>query len=180
MVESLAQIMSDFAGETNRVQCLAHIVNLVIKIILRQFNVSKRNKRTNIPSDSDVPNLENVSEPEINEAEVDEIIRVLDKEEKEMDDADEADDEENGTIMRDVEMIEEMMEEVKEMTKMAKPVQQVLYKVATASFFFHPLASGLLFFLISYSFTSPSYLFLIFLIFSYSFTSPSQLYETVV
>ena len=166
MVESLAQIMLDFAGETNRVRCLAHIVNLVIKIILRQFDVSKRNKRTNIPSDSDVPNLENVSEPEINEAEVDEIIRVLDKEEKEMDDADEADDEENGTIMRDVEMIEETMEEVKEMTKMVKPVQQVLYKVATASFFSHFLFLHIT--------------ILSFLNFSYSFTSPSQLYETAV
>ena len=167
MVESLAQIMSDFAGETNCVRCLAHIVNLVVKIILRQFDVSKRNKRTNVPSDSDVPNLENDSEPEINEAEVDEIIRVLDKEEKEMDDADEADDEENGTIMRDVEMIEETMEEeVKEVTKMAKPVRQVLYKVATASFFSHFLFLHIT--------------VLSFLNFSYSFTSPSQLYEMVV
>ena len=79
--------------------------------------MSKRNKRTNVPSNSDVPNLENDSEPEINEVEVDEIIRVLDKEEKKRDEADEADDEENGTIMRDVEMIEETMEEVKEIDR---------------------------------------------------------------
>ena len=86
MVESLANIMSNFAREANRVWCFAPIVNLVVKIILCQFDVSKKKKNTNIPSS--VPDLENNSEPKINEAEVDEIVRVLDKKEKEMDGAD--------------------------------------------------------------------------------------------
>ena len=44
MIESLATIMSQFPGEANRARCLAHIVNLVAKIILRQFDASKKKK----------------------------------------------------------------------------------------------------------------------------------------
>ena len=40
MIESMATIIADFPGKANRVRCLAHIVNLVVKIILRQFDVS--------------------------------------------------------------------------------------------------------------------------------------------
>jgi hypothetical protein len=45
MVENLATILSDFPGEANRGRCLAHVVNLVVKIILRQFDVSKGKKK---------------------------------------------------------------------------------------------------------------------------------------
>ena len=45
MIESLAEIMAHFSGEANRARCLAHIVNLVAKIILRQFDMSKKRKK---------------------------------------------------------------------------------------------------------------------------------------
>ena len=128
MIESLADIMSDFGGDANRVRCLAHIVNLVVKIILRQFDVSKKKKKNGIP---DILNDPDLPGDESNDDEVDEIVRVLDKEEKEMDEGDDGDDEESETLMSDVEKIEDTMEdEVKEVRKEVKPVREVLYKVA--------------------------------------------------
>ena len=122
MIESLANIMSDFGGDANHVRCLAHIVNLVVKIILylRQFDVSKKKKTNDIPNILNDPDLPG---DESNNDEVDEIVRVLDKEEKEMDEGNEGDDEESETLMRDVEKIEDVMEdEVKEVRKEVKPV----------------------------------------------------------
>ena len=139
MIDSLATVMSDFPGEANRSRCLAHIVNLVVKIILRQFDVSKK-KGKNIPNNPDLardaPDLEREADGGTNDddeftgGDVDEVARVLDKEEKEMDEGDEGDDLETEKVVRQVEMLEEAMEgEIKEVLKTARPVRQVLYKV---------------------------------------------------
>ena len=45
MIKSLAEIMSHFSGEANCAQCLAHIVNLVAKIIFHQFDMLKKKKK---------------------------------------------------------------------------------------------------------------------------------------
>ena len=45
MVENLAKLVVDFPGDANHARCLAHIVNLVVKIILRQFDISKKKIR---------------------------------------------------------------------------------------------------------------------------------------
>ena len=52
MVENLAKLVVDFPGDANRARCLAHIVNLVVKIILRQFDISKKKKTTDVPKDN--------------------------------------------------------------------------------------------------------------------------------
>ena len=52
MVENLAKLVVNFPRDTNRARCLAHIVNLVVKIILRQFDISKKKKATDIPKDN--------------------------------------------------------------------------------------------------------------------------------
>ena len=44
MIDSLANILLDFPGEPNHIQCLAHIINLVVKINLRQFDVCKKKR----------------------------------------------------------------------------------------------------------------------------------------
>jgi hypothetical protein len=163
MIDSLATIVLDFPGEANRARCLAHIVNLVVKIILRQFDVSKKKEKNNAP-ENNAPNIPDLAgdapdqareaggeddDAEIVEGDLDEIVRILDKEEKEMDEGDDdEDDEETEKLLRDVEMIEEAMEgEIREVMKTAKPVRQVLFKVcpvfffSLSSFFFpdHPL-----------------------------------------
>ena len=110
----------------------------MVKIILRQFDVSKKKKRKDVPGDLNLPGDESKDDED------DEKVRVLDKEEKEMDEGDEADDEESETLMSDVEKTEDAMEdEVKEVRKEVKPVREVLYKVAiflkNYSFFFWAL-----------------------------------------
>lgn len=149
MIDSLAAIMLDFPGEANRARCLAHIINLVVKVILRQFDVTKKKEKNNIPNNLNpdlamgAPNLAmdvdgGDDEPDITEGDIDELVRELDKEEKEMDDADEADDEDSDKLLRDVENIEDAMEgEIKEVSKMAKPLCQVLFKVCPFFFFYH-------------------------------------------
>ena len=57
MVESLATIMSHFIGEANQAWCLAHIVNLVAKIILCQFDNSKKKKKANKPENDDLEDM---------------------------------------------------------------------------------------------------------------------------
>lgn len=138
MIDSLATIMSDFSGEANRVRCLAHIVNLVVKIILRQFDVSiKKEKKDRPTNDGDEAGIDAGNTEDADE----ELVRVLEKEEKEMIEGDETDDEESETLARDVEMIEEAMEEeIKEVSKTVKPVRQVLFKVGKHCLFSHTLS----------------------------------------
>lgn len=41
MVDQLGQLVSNFPGATNRTRCFAHIINLIAKTIIRQFDVPK-------------------------------------------------------------------------------------------------------------------------------------------
>ena len=83
--------MSDFAGEANRARCLAHIINLVVKIILRQFDIPKKKPKKDLPAANDLesngPDMASGYDHDMDEAveEFEELARVLDKEEKEMD-----------------------------------------------------------------------------------------------
>lgn len=133
MVEKLAEIMSDFPGEANRARCLAHIVNLVAKIILRQFDKSKKKKKKNVPEE---PSGNDKELEDLGEEYDEEEEKVLDKEEKEMDEGndDEGKDDDNDVdvvkLARDIEILEEAMEEeIEGATGEVKPVRQVLYKV---------------------------------------------------
>lgn len=41
MVEELADLLDDFPGAANRTRCFTHILNLVAKSIIKQFDVPK-------------------------------------------------------------------------------------------------------------------------------------------
>jgi len=41
MIEELADLLDDFPGEANRTRCFTHILNLVAKSIIKQFDVPK-------------------------------------------------------------------------------------------------------------------------------------------
>ncbi len=43
MIDALAEIVVAFPGAANRTRCFTHILNLVVKVILRQFDVPKAN-----------------------------------------------------------------------------------------------------------------------------------------
>ena len=38
MVDELANRLENFAGRANHIRCFAHIINLVVKAILREFD----------------------------------------------------------------------------------------------------------------------------------------------
>jgi len=41
MIDELADLLDDFPGESNRTRCFTHILNLVAKSIIKQFDVPK-------------------------------------------------------------------------------------------------------------------------------------------
>jgi hypothetical protein len=46
MIEELAKALKAFPGSVNRTRCFTHILNLVAKCIMRQFDGPKKSKRT--------------------------------------------------------------------------------------------------------------------------------------
>ena len=125
-----------------------HIVNLVAKIILHQFDKSKERKKKNNISDNileskstlagskvkgkTMSDKDQMSDKDEDDKEEDDE-RVLDKEEKELDegDNDDDDDEDSQTLARDADIMEEAMEEeIEGAVRKAKPVCKVLFKVS--------------------------------------------------
>lgn len=41
MIDALAELVVAFPGAANRTRCFAHILNLVVKVVIRQFDVPK-------------------------------------------------------------------------------------------------------------------------------------------
>ena len=56
MIEELAHLINDFPGPANQTQCFLHILNLVVKSIIRQFDLSKSKKTTDSNDDDDSMN----------------------------------------------------------------------------------------------------------------------------
>lgn len=47
MIDHLATLLTEFPGSANRTRCFAHILNLVAKCIMRQFDGPKSKKKNN-------------------------------------------------------------------------------------------------------------------------------------
>jgi len=112
MVDHLAELIDTFPGAPNRTRCFAHILNLVAKCIMRQFDDPKKKKKSAF----------------------DELNALAD--ELESDDEIETDDE--GDAEEIEEEIEEgafderegiSAEEIRELERSVQPVQRVLAKV---------------------------------------------------
>ena len=41
MIDKLADLLNDFPGESNRTRCFPDILNLVVKSIIKQFDIPK-------------------------------------------------------------------------------------------------------------------------------------------
>ena len=138
MITALANILRHFPGPTNRVHCMAHIVNLVVKIILQQFDIpSKKNRE----SDDD---------PAADDSDLADLAQDLEKEETEMDNGDNAEDMED--IANDVIDIEESLrEDIANAAKHVKPVRCVLLKVLSHLIHTRPYLTPIL----RFSSTSP-------------------------
>ena len=125
MIESITKIISHFPGAANCARCTAHIVNLVSKIILWQFDARK--KTIGAKKTLENENANDKAEPD-NEDYFTSLAEDLDREEQEA--ADDKDEDISENLAADLENIEEAMkEEIVEVAKKVKPIQCVLFKV---------------------------------------------------
>ncbi|KAI0292823.1 hypothetical protein B0F90DRAFT_1644791, partial [Multifurca ochricompacta] len=134
MVSALADIISHYRGPVDRVQCLAHIINLVVQVILRQFNKPKKKKeQTNRKPQSKKGHEQHQELEDDSNAETEGVEE--EEEDSEMDEA-----EIDETDVRDgeddmVDGIEEVEAAMKQDMALAdehvKPMRQVLSKVSS-------------------------------------------------
>jgi hypothetical protein len=88
MVDHLATLIDQFPGAANQTRCFAHILNLVAKSILHQFDMPKKT------AEGDLPGLDNATEAlaalekelEVSVAQVDDDIEEGDDDEVDEDD----------------------------------------------------------------------------------------------
>ena len=121
MVEELDLLIDDFPGPANQTRCFLHILNLVVKSIIRQFDLPKTKKASDDEEDE-----ENEAEKEIlklaDEIEREEAMAGVNGDEE---DATEDDNDEGWVDER-----EEMTEgELRRLTRSVKPVRLLLSKV---------------------------------------------------
>jgi len=123
MFEYLEGLIDDFPGAANQTRCFLHILNLVVKSILKQFDLPKKKKTSD-------------NEDEIDQA-VEELLKLagdIDLEGNLMADGegeDEGeDDNEEGWIDEREEMTED---EVRELSESVAPVRLLLTKVMKLS-----------------------------------------------
>jgi hypothetical protein len=107
MISVLARIISSYHGDKNRVRCFAHIINLIVKVILRQFDSRQRKKSTDGTAEDD-----EIDEMAEEEAEMDEGGDV---------DSDEGLDELEGSVESELKALEAGV----------KPIRNVLTKVSS-------------------------------------------------
>ena len=131
MIDALATIISHFLWQANCAWCLALIVNLVVKIILQQFDSPQKarkpdNKDTAAPMDS------NDQDSNDQDGDDNELLMDAEKEGWEMNNGKcENNFENNEYLAQDVENIEQVMDdEVRKVARQAKPVRWVLAKVS--------------------------------------------------
>jgi hypothetical protein len=123
MIEELSHLIDDFPGPANQTRCFLHILNLVVKSIIRQFDLPKSKKTTDSDDDDD----------DMNEA-TEELLKLagdIDLEEGitanagDEGDATE-DDNDEGWVNEHEEMTEE---ELLELAESVQPVRLLLTKV---------------------------------------------------
>jgi hypothetical protein len=114
MIEHLADILTEFPGSANRTRCYAHILNLVAKAIMKQFDAPKgKVNGFEAALEEFADELETEPEDILTEAEGDEA---------------------SGDDATDDEIIDESRremseEEISALDESVKPVRLVLFKV---------------------------------------------------
>jgi hypothetical protein len=120
MIDELAKLVDDFPGPANQTRCFLHIINLVVKSIIQQFDVPASKKT----SDGDEDNDEGA----------DELLKLagdIDLEEEITASAgDEGDAAEDDNTERWVDELEAMTEEeLHDLSESVQPVRLLLTKV---------------------------------------------------
>src|SRR5258705_11911270 len=114
MIEELADLLDDFPGPANQTRCFTHILNLVVKSIIQQFDSpkSKNDKNLNDAANEMLSLADNI--------EIDELEREEGEEEGE-------DDNVEGWIDERTLMTQEAVEEL---DKSVEPLRLLLTKVS--------------------------------------------------
>jgi hypothetical protein len=118
MIDALAELVVAFPGAANRTRCFTHILNLVVKVILRQFDVPKAKADEALDVASQVL-VDLAGDIEMEEAVMDE-----------RDDDEDDDDREEGWVDPRDGMSQEDRDEL---DLMVRPVRLVLVKVSSNS-----------------------------------------------
>ena len=124
MVKELANLLDDFPGPANQTRCFLHILNLVVKSIIRQFDLPK-SKKTSDDEDEDDPTLDAAT------AELLKLAADIDLEEQitvSAGDDEVTDDDDEGWIDEREDMTED---ELKELAASVQPVRLLLTKVTS-------------------------------------------------
>jgi hypothetical protein len=119
MVDTLSDLLKDFPGATRRTRCFAHILNLVAKSVIRQFDVAKGE------ADGALSNAEKVLQELAEGVDIEDFV-VQGEEEVEDDDIEEERNEDGWIDERD-ELTRMQRNELDEHTR---PVKLVLVKVS--------------------------------------------------
>jgi hypothetical protein len=127
MVESLEELIDDFPGAANQTRCFLHILNLVVKSILKQFDLPKKKKASHNDDEIDKDIDKGLDQA------VEELLKLagdIDLEGDLMGDGEGEDDNEEGWIDEHEEMAED---ELKELSESVAPVRLLLTKVTKLS-----------------------------------------------
>jgi len=118
MIDHLATILEAYPGRTNRTRCFTHILNLVAKCIMKQFDAPKKKKTYD---DHDDPA----------DDEMGYLTAVLEELDDELDDnGGDSDGDENDSRL-ETDMRADMTEdEIEKLEECVRPVQHVLSKVS--------------------------------------------------
>ena len=121
MVDHLKILLDVFPGSSNRTRCFAHILNLVARCIMKQFDTPKKKNQQGDDNDD--------------EEDAADLVAALDELEGELEN-EEGDMEGNDGWEYDM-RIEMSDEEVEELEKSVKPVRNVLSTKASRLFTAH-------------------------------------------
>ena len=124
MIEALEKIVDDFPGAANQTRCFLHILNLVVKSIIQQFDLPKSTKRIGDDEESDDSDNEKLDQA------TEELLRLagnIDLEEEIMANNDEEEpDNDEGWIDKHEEMT---ADELSGLAASIRPVRLLLTKV---------------------------------------------------
>ena len=124
MIDELASIVDVFPGAANRTQCFAHILNLVVKCIMKQFDVPSKNmKQIMLAAVTDMLQQDTDEDGDANESGCKGAEGETGKKESDDEDNVGTDDSREGMSAVEIEDLEETV----------KPVQCILTKVSCLS-----------------------------------------------
>jgi hypothetical protein len=105
MINHLATLLAAFPGSSNHTRCFMHILNLVAKCIMKQFDTLKKKKH----SDDD---LDDTNEDDVTDLQV-----ALDELEEELENDDFSEDTNEWEFNMHIELTEEQINELEETLK---------------------------------------------------------------